>query len=79
MFKVTIIEFTRHNCWGTSDHATHYYAGGRRIGQNEYYRSFCSETDMRRKGLVYDHTKVRTVADGNITKDYTEIFYKKAA
>lgn len=79
MFKVTIINFVRHNPWGTTDDVTHYYAGGRRISQNTYYRSYCSETDMRARGLVYDCTKERTVVKDGITRYYTELFYRKAA
>lgn len=77
MFKVTIIDYTRHNPWGTSDHATHYYAGGRRISQREYYRCYCSQTDMRARGYVWDRTECRSVMKNGISRDYTEMYYKR--
>ena len=79
MLKVTIISFLRHNAWGSIDQTTHYYVGGRCVSKNAYYGGYCSSTDMEVKGYKYDHTDCRTIVKDGISRDYTEIYYRKAA
>jgi len=75
MLKITIIDFVRHNPWGTTNWTTHYYRNGRRITQRAYAR-LNYDLHSKGSGYSYDHTSERTVEKGGITRYYTEIFYK---
>jgi len=70
--KITIIDFIRHNPWGSTDWATHYYANGKRISKNTYYRCYSSMN-----GYKHDYTEEKTIVKDGITRNYTIIHYKE--
>lgn len=73
--KVLIIEFWRHNPWGTTDNATMYFVDGKRISRNRYMRGYSSFV-LSERGYVHDFTKTWSTRKDGIDRDYTEIHYK---
>jgi len=74
MLKIMIIDFIRHNPWGTSDYATHYYADGKRIKKNDYYRCYSVLDSWKWK---YENSTQYTKVKDGITRNYTVIHYSK--
>jgi len=70
--KIMIIDFIRHNCWGTTDWATHYYVNGKRVSKNTYYRCYSNVSGWKWK---WENSKQYTKEKDGITRNYTEIFY----
>lgn len=69
--KIMIIDFTRHNPWGTNDYASYYYINGKRVSRNSYLRfEMCMSERYR-----WDYTDTYTKVKDGITRDYTVMYF----
>jgi len=71
--KIMIIDFIRHNPWGTTDWATHYYVDGKRIGKNRYH----GYQFMVSRNWKWENTETYSKEKDGICRNYTVIHYVK--
>lgn len=70
--KIMIIDFTRHNPWGTNDYVTQYYVNGKRMRKDRYFDfEYWLGNNYR-----WDYTDTYTKVKNGITRDYTVMYFK---